>query len=90
MPNFPPPLSFEELREIAERNRYSKDVKKLLWEIKRLHAIVSFADQFARTEGAVPPAVWEALRLRIKDDPVVKRRQELDKPRANPVDDWPD
>ncbi|OGB23372.1 MAG: hypothetical protein A3I66_01525 [Burkholderiales bacterium RIFCSPLOWO2_02_FULL_57_36] len=87
MSNFKPPLSFDELHAIGERNRTNADVKALLWEIKRLHAVVSRAHQIYRSNGSIPQFLNEALWNEIKDDPVVKAWEDLNKPKVEPGDD---
>jgi hypothetical protein len=90
-PQFKPPITLKELHAIGERNRYSKDVKALLWEIKRLHAHVLRADQLARSipesKGAVG-MILEALRNEIKDEPcILEHRKRWSEIHAGPGDD---
>jgi hypothetical protein len=96
MADFKPPLSFEELKEIQDRNRDNADVRRLLWEIKRLHAVVSRANQLVRSIGPDPHGTalqiiaW-ATESEIKDDPVViarnKMNEELFGQKVEPGDD---
>ena len=72
---FKEPLSTDQLREIQERNRDSDDVRALLWEIKRLRAIVLYADQLQRMLTTLPGpqgAILDTLRAKLKDEPCVK------------------
>lgn len=46
---FNPPLTRAQLQEIQARNPDNADVRALLWEIKRLRAIVVRADQLQRS-----------------------------------------
>jgi hypothetical protein len=39
---FKPPLTRDQLVQIQERNKDSADVFALLWEIKRLRAVITF------------------------------------------------
>lgn len=81
---FKPPLSYEDLHAIGERNKGNKDVVALLWEIKRLHGIVARAHQIVRTippnpdAGSLGMISW-ALWHQIQDDPVVKEWLEIGK-----------
>jgi hypothetical protein len=96
MSGFKPPLTFDELHEIGVRNPDNKDVVRLLWEIKRLHAIVHRADQLAESMPKEPAGavgiILGALRSEIKDEPVViaKRQetQELLGQKVKPGDDY--
>ena len=87
MSNFKPPLSYEELHAIGERNRANADVKALLWEIKRLHAVVLRMRQVVQSNGQIPSFLVDTIREEIKDDPIVKQFDELDKPKIEPGDD---
>lgn len=81
MPNFKPPLSYEELHAIGERNRTNADAKALLWEIKRLHSIVLRADQLQRSLPASSSsgidAIVDSLRRQLKDEPCVVKDAKL-------------
>ena len=70
-----PPLTKADLKAIQDRNPDSLDVRRLLWEIKRLRATVLYADQLQRTVGTMagaPGLVLESLRDRLKDEPCVQ------------------
>lgn len=72
---FKEPLPTDQLREIQERNRDSADVRTLLWEIKRLRAVVLYADQLQRMLNTLPGpqgAILGTLRDKLKDEPCVK------------------
>jgi hypothetical protein len=77
---FKPPLTRDQLVEIQERNKDSADVFMLLWEIKRLRAVVLQADQLQRSieVGGGPGMVLQALRNTLKDEPCVKEFPKLD------------
>jgi hypothetical protein len=69
-----PPLSRPELQEIQARRRDDPDVMALLWEIKRMRAVLLFADQLQREMGVMSGPqgmVLDALRARLKDEPCV-------------------
>lgn len=69
-----PPLTQADLKAIQERRRDDPDVMALLWEIKRMRAVVLFADQLQREMGVMSGPqgmVLEALRSRLKDEPCV-------------------
>lgn len=90
---FKPPLSFDELKAIQDRSADNADVRKLLWEIRRLQAIVLRADQLA---GSVPEAggavgmIVAALREQVKDDPSVLRRAGETRKLLDPASDLQD
>lgn len=72
---FKPPLPTDQLREIQERNRDSSDVRALLWEVKRLRAVILYADQLQRMLTTLPGpqgAILDTLRDKLKDEPCVK------------------
>jgi hypothetical protein len=77
---FKPPLTREHLIEIQERNKENPDVFALLWEIKRLRAIVLQVDQLQRSieVGGGPGMVLQALRATLKEEPCVKESPKLD------------
>jgi hypothetical protein len=69
------PLPADQLYKIQERNRDSADVLALLWEIKRLRAVVLYADQLQRMLTTLPGpqgAILDTLREKLKDEPCVK------------------
>lgn len=71
---FKPPLTKETLIEIQARNLYSADVRALLWEVKRMRALVLYADQLQRMLGTLPGpqgAILDTLREKLKDEPCV-------------------
>jgi hypothetical protein len=69
------PLTRVQLVDIQEWNKDNVDIFALLWEIKRLRALVLYADQLRRSlsgaEGGAG-AVLELLRGQLKDEPCVK------------------
>jgi len=71
---FKPPLTKETLIEIQARNLHSADVRALLWEVKRMRALVLYADQLQRMLGTLPGpqgAILDTLREKLKDEPCV-------------------
>jgi hypothetical protein len=77
---FKPPLTLSDLQAIQERNRDNADVFTLLWEIKRLRAIVLRADQLQRSIdglGGGAGMILTALRDELKDEPVVEELRKL-------------
>jgi hypothetical protein len=77
---FKPPLTRDQLVQIQERNKDSADVFTLLWEIKRLRAVVLQADQLQRSieVGGGPGMVLQALRNTLKEERCVKEFAKLD------------
>jgi hypothetical protein len=78
-PRFPP-LTREKLRAVWERSR-TPAVRRLLWEIHRLRALVLRASDFARMityhrlerhMDSTSRTLFEGLRDSLKDEPVVK------------------
>jgi hypothetical protein len=70
-----PPLSKLELQAIQARRRDDADVIALLWEIKRLRGVLSYADQLQSVLGDMGGAqgmILNALRAQLKDEPFVK------------------
>ncbi|MEN3362853.1 MAG: hypothetical protein V7606_127 [Burkholderiales bacterium] len=76
---FKPPLFQEQLAGIQARNRDNPDVEALLWEIKRLHALVLKSDQLQRSLGNVAGSgaglELAVLRDMLRDEPCVKESQ---------------
>lgn len=73
--SFKLPLSTDQLRKIQESNLNSVDVRALLWEIKRLRAVVLYADQLQRMLTTLPGpqgAILDTLREKLKNEPCVK------------------
>ncbi|HEV2612554.1 MAG TPA: hypothetical protein VGU61_19990 [Noviherbaspirillum sp.] len=77
---FKPPLTREQLTEIQERNRENEDVITLLWEIKRLRALVLRADQVQRsiTPGSGAEMVIGVLRKELEGEPCIAEQSRLD------------
>lgn len=79
---FRPPLTREQLHEIGvEQN--PADINRLLWEIKRLRAIVLRADQLQRSLGATgggAGAILQCLRNDLASEPCVLEQARLDDP----------
>jgi hypothetical protein len=75
---FKPPLTRSDLQAIHARSPGNADVQVLLWEIKRLRAIVLRADQLQRSVGGLggglgggADIILNALRDEIKDEPCI-------------------
>lgn len=81
-PLFNPALATATLKEIQERNQGNADVKTLLWDIRRLHAIAIKADQLVRM---TPHLAWasgmvrEGLRIDLEGEPVVEELRALER-----------
>ena len=72
---FKDPIPTDQLRVIQERNRDSADVRALLWEVKRLRAVVLYADQLQRMLTTLPGpqgAILDTLREKLRGEPCVK------------------
>ncbi|WP_334188695.1 hypothetical protein [Noviherbaspirillum sp.] len=77
---FKPPLTREKLVEIQERNKDCDDVLALLWEIKRLRAIVLRADQLQRSipnPGTTTQIIIDALRSELKGEPCIEEERKI-------------
>jgi hypothetical protein len=75
-------LSFEELHDIGKRNWDNPDIKALFWEVTRLHAHLQRLHQVMRSNGRIQCLSKDAIWNEIKDQPVVKRREDLGKPKT--------
>jgi hypothetical protein len=73
VPNFKPPLTAEQLRDIQAR-RDPADIIPLLWEIKRLRALVLRADQLQGGLGS-GGIILETLRDELVGEPCVEESQ---------------
>jgi hypothetical protein len=88
-----PPLSIEELRAIRERNPDNKDVKALLWEIRRYHVLMSRFYQLARSvpKGGAVGTIADLALNEMSDDPAVldikQLNEELFGQKSSPGDD---
>lgn len=75
---FKPPLTRADLVAIQERNPDSADVRALLWEVKRLRALVLRSHDLVRqgssTTGVV---IADMLRASLEDEPVVLEQPKL-------------
>lgn len=75
-----PPLTRAELSAIRERNPNHPDVLALLWEIRRLRALVLRTDDLLRAlEQGTSSAVTHAAMLRehFQEEPVVLEQPRL-------------
>ncbi len=74
---FPPPLTNAELHDIGQR-KDPADIVRLLWDIKRLHAIALRADQLQVSMGDVGGSlgmILGALRGELAELPCVVERR---------------
>lgn len=77
---FKPPLTQDDLRAIQDRSTESPDTRALLWEIKRLRALVLYMDQLQRMVGTLPGQqgdLLESIRKTLVDEPCVKEFPKL-------------
>lgn len=74
-----PPLTRENLIEIRDRNRGHEDVAALLWEIKRMRALLLRSHDYLRVAPTSSTAqmVGDGLRRQLDDEPVVKEQPSL-------------
>lgn len=80
MSNFRTPLTTVELVEIRLRSD-SPDMRAVLWEIRRLRAIISRADQLERSLGPTGGAVGmirEILRAELDEEPSIAELIRID------------
>lgn len=80
MSNFRKPLTTVELIEIRLRSD-SPDMRAVLWEIRRLRAIASRADQLERSLGTTGGAVGmirEILREELDEEPSIAEMIRID------------
>lgn len=71
MSKFRAPLSIAQLKEIQERSD-SPDMRAVLWEVRRLRAIASTADELDRSLGprvGMAGLIRAALRVQLDDQP---------------------
>jgi|GEM_PF-1370967 len=78
---FKPPLTREQLHDIAVR-RDPADILPLLWEIKRLRAIVLRANQLQSSlyegMGGAGGLILRCLREELAGEPVIEEQVKLD------------
>lgn len=80
MSNFKKPLTTVELVEIRLRSD-SPDMRAVLWEIRRLRAIISRADQLERSLGPTGGAIGmirDILRAELDEDPSIAELIRID------------
>lgn len=77
---FKPPLGKNELRDIQDRNPDSADVRALLWEVKRLRALVLRSHDYFRQTATSTTAIMlaDAMRRDLAEEPVVVEQPRLD------------
>jgi len=76
---FKPPLSKDALRDIQDRNPDSADVRALLWEVKRLRALVLRSHDYFRQTATSTTAMMlaDAMRRDLADEPVIREQPRL-------------
>jgi hypothetical protein len=79
--SFKPKLTAAELREIWDRNR-SRDVWLLLWEIRRLHALVRRGHQLqsmlsASDKAGMVGTIVRAFQIELADEPCLAEKKKL-------------
>ncbi|WP_447922282.1 hypothetical protein [Achromobacter aegrifaciens] len=76
-PPFKPPLTFEELRAVRERQPHNADVILLLWEVKRLRSELlrwhQVSNDLKRPTGLMGD-IYDELLLRLGTEPCVLER----------------
>lgn len=74
-----PPLTREQLIEIRDRNRGHADVAALLWEVKRMRALLLRSHDYLRVTPTSSTAqmIAEGLRRDLDDEPIVKEQPSL-------------
>jgi len=74
-----PPLSRETLIAICDRNRGHEDVAALLWEVKRMRALLLRSHDYLRVAPTSSTAqiVGEGLRRDLNKEPVVMEQPTL-------------
>ncbi len=86
-----PPLRTEELRALTQSNP-TRDLRRLLWEIHRLRALVLHADQVqamignnaVHMGGVSFQAVLDDFRARLDAEPAVQENRKLAREVLNP------
>jgi hypothetical protein len=73
------PLTREQLRAIQDRNPDSPDVRALLWEVKRLRAVVLRSHDYFRQSPTSSTArtLHESMLQQLEDEPAVKEQPKL-------------
>jgi hypothetical protein len=74
-----PPLTKADLIAIRDRNK-EPDVRALLWEIRRLRALVLRTSDMARlmdSTGGPAGILLESMRMTLKDEPIVLEQTKL-------------
>lgn len=74
-----PPLTREQLQAIQERNPDSPDMRALLWEIKRLRAVVLRSHDYFRQSptSSIARTLHETMLQVLEEEPVVKEQPTL-------------
>lgn len=74
-----PPLTREDLIAIRDRNQGDKDVAALLWEVKRMRALLLRShDYFRQSPGSsVARTMAETMLQLLDEEPAVKEQPKL-------------
>ena len=74
-----PPLTREQLKDIQDRYPLNRDVRDLLWEVKRLRALALRTHDYFRQQptSSTGQAMAEALRNELEREPVVIEQPKL-------------
>lgn len=74
-----PPLTREHLIAIRDRNRGQEDVEALLWEVKRLRAVVLRSHDYFRQSptSSIARTLHETMLQVLEAEPVVKEQPKL-------------
>lgn len=74
-----PSLTRDDLIAIQERNHDLPDVLALLWEIKRLRAVVLRSHDYFRQSptSSIAATIAERMRAELDEEPVVKEQPKL-------------
>jgi hypothetical protein len=73
------PLTREQLRVIQDRNPNSADVRALLWEIKRMRALLLRSHDYFRQAptSSIARTLAESMLQELEKEPVVKEQPRL-------------
>lgn len=74
-----PPLTRENLIAIRDRNRGQKDVEALLWEVKRMRALLLRSHDYFRQSptSSIARTLAESMLKQLEEEPAVKEQPKL-------------
>lgn len=74
-----PPLTREDLIAIRDRNRGQEDVETLLWEVKRMRALLLRSHDYFRQSptSSIARSMAETMLQLLDEEPVVKEQPKL-------------